>query len=226
MGRCRRAIADAVFYADAAGKTVAADGREGAYVGVIFLAIFFLISVFIVGLVLLQEGKGGGLTGMSTGMDGVMGAKNPLRRLTAYLFAFFVLLCLGINIHFHWSSNVDSALPAGANLPAAASPANGGALPAALPEGALRPEAGEDAGGEIAPALPIRPEGDAATPAEPIATSGSDAAESLTQAVDELEQAAETPAREVSEAAAALRPETTAEAEEPPVSVQPPADDQ
>lgn len=39
--------------------------------GTLFLIVFFFVSFLIVGLVLLQEGKGGGLTGMSTGMDGV-----------------------------------------------------------------------------------------------------------------------------------------------------------
>ncbi len=85
--------------------------------GVFFLIIFFFVSFLIVGLVLLQEGKGGGLTGMSTGMDGVMGAKNPLRRMTAYLFVFFVLMAITINWYFH--QRADSSLPAAAtNIPA------------------------------------------------------------------------------------------------------------
>ncbi len=85
------------------------------------MIVFFLIALMIVGLVLLQEGKGGGLTGMSTGMDGVMGARNPLRRMTAYLFVFFVLLCLGINWYFHDSGG--TALPASVELPQPAFPA-------------------------------------------------------------------------------------------------------
>lgn len=83
--------------------------------GILFLVIFFFVSFLIVGLVLLQEGKGGGLTGMSTGMDGVMGAKNPLRRMTAYLFVFFVVMAVTINWYFH--QRVDSSLPAGAPIP-------------------------------------------------------------------------------------------------------------
>jgi len=85
-------------------------------VGTLFLIVFFLVSFLIVGLVLLQEGKGGGLTGMSTGMDGVMGAKNPLRRMTAYLFVFFVLMAITINWYFH--QRTDTTLPAAVtNLP-------------------------------------------------------------------------------------------------------------
>jgi protein translocase SecG subunit len=84
-------------------------------VSIVFVIVFFIVALMIVGLVLLQEGKGGGLTGMSAGMDGVMGAKNPLRRMTAYLFVFFVLLCLGINWYFHESGT--TALPQGLEIP-------------------------------------------------------------------------------------------------------------
>lgn len=83
--------------------------------GVLFLIVFFFVSFLIVGLVLLQEGKGGGLTGMSTGMDGVMGAKNPLRKMTAWLFVLFVLLAIGINYYFH--NRADSSVPTGIVLP-------------------------------------------------------------------------------------------------------------
>ncbi|MDR1611309.1 MAG: preprotein translocase subunit SecG [Planctomycetota bacterium] len=85
--------------------------------GVLFLLVFFLITFLIVGLVLLQEGKGGGLTGMSTGMDGVMGARNPLRRMTAYLFVAFVLLAIGINYYFHRRGDV--FIPEGVPIPEA-----------------------------------------------------------------------------------------------------------
>jgi protein translocase SecG subunit len=86
-------------------------------VSVLSLIVFFLVAFLIVGLVLLQEGKGGGLTGMSTGMDGVMGAKNPLRRMTAYLFVIFVLLAIGINYYFHHRR--DDAIPQGMDIPSA-----------------------------------------------------------------------------------------------------------
>ena len=91
--------------------------QEGVTVGVFFMILFFFIAILIVGLVLLQEGKGGGLTGMSTGMDGVMGAKNPLRRMTAYLFTVFVLMCLAINWYFY--ERTDQSLPVGAPIPVA-----------------------------------------------------------------------------------------------------------
>ncbi len=123
-------------------------------VSIVFVAVFFLVALMIVGLVLLQEGKGGGLTGMSAGMDGVMGAKNPLRRMTAYLFVFFVLMCLGINWYFHDSAV--TSVPQGLDLivedapavPAAveAVPAAAAAVEAAAVEA---PAAVEAAAGEV-----------------------------------------------------------------------------
>ncbi len=120
--------------------------------GILFLIVFFIISLFIVGLVLLQEGKGGGLTGMSTGMDGVMGAKNPLRRMTAYLFVVFVVMCLAINMYFH--SREDASLPAGIPMATRAASAVQEAVREEVPAGSLRPdaEAIESAAGEAAAA--------------------------------------------------------------------------
>ncbi|MCC8166104.1 MAG: preprotein translocase subunit SecG [Planctomycetes bacterium] len=135
--------------------------------GVFLLLVFFFISFLIVGMVLLQEGKGGGLTGMSTDMDGVMGAKNPLRRMTAYLFVFFVIMCVGINLYFH-NTRADASIPSGIG-PINPRQVLEETAPAAGPvvtSGVLRPEDGGDA----APAESLRPEttGDSA-PAAPIA---------------------------------------------------------
>ncbi len=126
--------------------------------GVLFLIVFFFVSFLIVGLVLLQEGKGGGLTGMSTGMDGVMGAKNPLRRMTAWLFVFFVLLTVSINWYFY--SRGDTSIPEGIELPKPTAieeiaPATG---PVVVPA----PESPAETGGA---ALPVPPDADAATSA-------------------------------------------------------------
>ena len=139
----------------------------GTPVGFFFMIVFLFVSVCIVGLVLLQEGKGGGLTGMSTGMDGVMGAKNPLRRMTAVLFTFFILMCLGINWYFHNRSDSGKALPAGMELPQAVG--NDGTL---RPETAVQAvtDAMEAAAATTEPAAtaPVTPEQPAAI--EPTAT--------------------------------------------------------
>ena len=126
--------------------------------GVLFLIVFFFVSFLIVGLVLLQEGKGGGLTGMSTGMDGVMGAKNPLRRMTAWLFVFFVLLTISINWYFY--SRGDTSIPEGIELPKPAAIEE--TAPATGPVVVPAPETPAETGGA---ALPVPPDADAATPA-------------------------------------------------------------
>lgn len=203
--------------------------------GVLFLIVFFIVSFLIVGLVLLQEGKGGGLTGMSAGMDGVMGAKNPLRRMTAYLFVFFVLLAVTINWYFHQGEN--AALPTGIVLPEKEFqtleepvPASGIEVKAApTAEGALRPET--DA--EKKPDL--RPEGAAAMPAPPadsVRPAGGAQVESEAKMLEQVEadvrktesvaEQPASPASTPSPAPATLRPEAPA-ATPAPAPVAPPA---
>ncbi len=167
--------------------------------GFLLMLVFFFVSFLIVGMVLLQEGKGGGLTGMSTGMDGVMGAKNPLRRMTAYLFTLFVLMCLTINWYFH--QRVDTSLPSGMALPQVE---RTGEAPSAGPlvePGALRPEeapAPDASGGQS-----VRPDGAAAAV--------NSAHMALDNAEGKIESAAAAVERSVSAGAAALRPEAAAE---------------
>ncbi|MCC8179373.1 MAG: preprotein translocase subunit SecG [Planctomycetes bacterium] len=153
--------------------------------GVIFLIVFFFVSFLIVGLVLLQEGKGGGLTGMSTGMDGVMGAKNPLRKMTAWLFVLFVLLAIGINYYFH--NRADTSVPTGIVLPQPEAidfgqTESGLETPGAgesgleLPVDALRPEALPESFDNTTPADSLRP----SVEAEPADAAGIVEAEPLT----------------------------------------------
>ena len=126
--------------------------------GVMFLIVFFFVSFLIIGLVLLQEGKGGGLTGMSAGMDGVMGAKNPLRRMTAWLFVFFVVLAISINWYFYQrgSTSIPDALPGTERIVLEETMPAAGPVVVASPEGEAASET---------PSLPIPPTADAQTPA-------------------------------------------------------------
>ncbi len=162
--------------------------------GILFLIVFFLVSLFIVGLVLLQEGKGGGLTGMSAGMDGVMGAKNPLRRMTAYLFIAFVVMCLAINMYFH--SREDTSLPVGIPMTGAPSAVEEIAREA-VPEGSLRPTEAVEAV-EAAAAGAVEAAGDAA---ESVATDaaaaiGENAAAAGDAASETIDAATSAPAGE------------------------------
>lgn len=80
---------------------------------IVFGILFALVAFLIIALILLQEGKGGGITGMGGGgMDGVVGVKNPLRRLTAIFSVVFILLVVGINysIMQEENPNVDQGL--------------------------------------------------------------------------------------------------------------------
>lgn len=62
------------------------------------LAVIFGFSAFcLVGLILLQESKGGGIAAMGVpGMENLMGARNPLRKLTVAFAIIFLLLVLAI----------------------------------------------------------------------------------------------------------------------------------
>lgn len=74
----------------------------------LLMVFFFFICFIIVGLILLQEGKGGGLAGMGGAtMDGVMGVRNPLRRWTAWMSILFVMFTLGFNAYLSWNKSAD-----------------------------------------------------------------------------------------------------------------------
>ncbi len=96
----------------------------------LMMVIFFSLAFCLIGLILLQEGKGGGLAAAGGGaMDAVMGARNPLRRWTVYFCVALLLLILGIN--YHISRLSPTAVPEGLRPPAEkaheAAPAGDGA---------------------------------------------------------------------------------------------------
>lgn len=95
-----------------------------------FLGIlFFLLAFLLICAILLQEGKGGGLAAMSGAVtDSVMGAKNPLRRLTVYFFICFITLVLGLNYYINTAQ--DASI-------------NPGLTPVLLDDLSLTPGAGE-----------------------------------------------------------------------------------
>ena len=55
--------------------------------------LFFIVTILMIFAILLQEGKGGGLAALGgTRAEGVVGATNPIRRLTVVLAILFFLL--------------------------------------------------------------------------------------------------------------------------------------
>ncbi|MFH0910419.1 MAG: preprotein translocase subunit SecG [Planctomycetota bacterium] len=61
--------------------------------------LFGFVAFCIVVLVLLQESKGGGIAAVGiAGVDNIIGARNPLRKLTVVFSILFLLLILGIGV--------------------------------------------------------------------------------------------------------------------------------
>lgn len=57
------------------------------------MVVFVLVALLMIGAILLQEGKGGGLAALGgTRAETAFGASNPIRRMTVVLAILFVLL--------------------------------------------------------------------------------------------------------------------------------------
>ena len=98
----------------------------------IFGPLLFLLSVFIIGIILLQRGKGGGLTGALGGLGGqsAFGVKagDLFTRITAVAVLFWIFVCalacrwylpekLDIEADPSSSTSISSPAGAGAELP-------------------------------------------------------------------------------------------------------------
>jgi protein translocase SecG subunit len=80
------------------GLVLAATGA-GGWADVILTSMVVLVAILMTFFILLQEGKGGGLTALGgTKAAGVEGVTNPIRRATAWLagIMFVLLIVLGI----------------------------------------------------------------------------------------------------------------------------------
>jgi len=131
-----------------------------------FLILLFLTAVFLIVLVLIQRGKGGGLAGALGGMGGqsAFGTKagDLFTRITIGVAAFWLVLCI-LAVKFFGGSSDQLAEGMGK---AAGQPPAGAAAPATP---------GQKPAGETAPAAPAKtpsPEAKsqegAAAPAAPI----------------------------------------------------------
>jgi preprotein translocase subunit SecG len=103
---------------------------------VTFLAVVHILACLaLVGLVLIQDSKGGGVftsQATSNSVLGATGATSLAQTMTKVMAVIFALTCIGLSILSARSekSVVDSALPAAATLPA--TPAE--TAPATAPE--------------------------------------------------------------------------------------------
>ena len=96
----------------------------------IIKGVFLVGAVLMIFLILLQEGKGGGLAALGgTRAAGVEGVTNPIRRATAYLAVVFFFLAIMIG----WLSKPPKAVgvaPLEETAPARGGSAVGAAIPA------------------------------------------------------------------------------------------------
>lgn len=122
---------------------------------------FFLVfsALFLIALVLIQRGRGGGLAGAFGGAGGqsAFGTKagDVFTRITVGVAGFWILLCiLTINV----LGKPQSLLAPGLG---GAAPPPGPAQPAAVPPAATTPDGSAPAGPEI---TPVAPETKPATP--------------------------------------------------------------
>jgi len=130
----------------------------------------FLVAVFLILLVLVQRGRGGGLTGALGGMGGqsAFGTKagDLFTRITVGAAAAWILLCVLAVTYYNRGESFDATLGAGAVVPSqselggpvppagATVPPSGATVP---PSGATVPPAGEAAKGPDLgqPAAPV-----------------------------------------------------------------------
>jgi preprotein translocase subunit SecG len=100
-------------------------------VDALLMALLFLTGVFLILLVLVQRGRGGGLAGAFGGLGGqsAFGTKagDLFTRITIFTAAFWIILCA---FSVKWFSDANRSIIApGLGKSAAPAPASGGAQP-------------------------------------------------------------------------------------------------
>jgi preprotein translocase subunit SecG len=128
-----------------------------------YYVIYAIVCVLLIGLVLIQQGKGAGvgfsMGGASQAMFGGSGGRTFFIQVTAGLAAAFMIICLGLAYHAAHSAGQYNGVMADAQAPAAPAPAMPGA-PAgaapAMPAGQPLKAAAPVAAAPVAPA-PVAP---------------------------------------------------------------------
>jgi preprotein translocase subunit SecG len=103
----------------------------------VFLILLFVTALFLIVLVLVQRGKGGGLAGALGGMGGqsAFGTKagDTFTKITIGVAAFWIVLCMFAMKYFNYSAG---------RLMAAPAPASGPQEPGKTPEAPAQPSGG------------------------------------------------------------------------------------
>ncbi len=133
------------------------------YLMYVAYTVYVIAAVLMIGAILLQEGKGGGLSALGgTQAESAFGASNPIRRMTVVLSILFFLLA-GFLSFMSARPSVSPGIEA-PEVPAA---------PADKPAG----EADEDTGGESTSEAVPAPVGEAGTESTPEAAPATDETE-------------------------------------------------
>jgi len=117
--------------------------------------LLFIVAVFLILLVLVQKGKGGGLAGAFGGMGGqsAFGTKagDLFTKITVGVAAFWIVLCiLSIRLLDYSSQRLSRSLGGGSAETTA--PVNPGAPAGADEKGNSSPDQGDDGSSSSAPA--------------------------------------------------------------------------
>ena len=165
----------------------------------VLTGVLVLVGAFMTFLIMLQEGKGGGLTALGgTKAAGIEGVTNPIRRATAYMAGLFFLLAIALAMINRPSKSNDFF---------AAEPA---ALPAET--NASTPVLGAGPGGSTTPTENIRPPVPAAPAPVPVPVPAATPAVSTTPATSTAPTPSTVPATPTVPAA---KTEATAKPTEP-----------
>ena len=129
---------------------------------VLFMLVMLFTAVFMILLILVQRGKGGGLAGAFGGMGGqsAFGTKagDTFTRITIGVAAFWIVICvLGVRLLGSAAEQRRLGLPGGASSSAPANPGEKGAAKRA-PAGSPA-SGGATAPSQPAPALASKPAG-------------------------------------------------------------------
>lgn len=102
---------------------------------VVFLIVLYVIvCMFLIGVVLLQQGKSADLAAAFGGQGsqtafGPRGAANLLTKLTAWAAVLFMLFSLGLTVMLSRGSSIDRSVLSGHIAPGQTSPAKNGPTP-------------------------------------------------------------------------------------------------